>query len=298
MESTNNFSLKVYEGTDLFNPLTTENENTVAIDEQMFKNQNAGIQTATELVSGTVHAITRSVPDASVFRFTAVSRFTAGDTFTVDDIQVSALTTSGEQIPDGAFIIGSEVIGVLKGTLLTLYISMTKANTAKDADKLGGQLPGYYGSAAAVSQAQETAAAAGTLSAQNEQAINEINGNLAQLENAFNSTKWVNVYDSAVNATPLTRGARINFDRDISSYSEIKFVYKYGATGFCYTKDYFLDARTNNNMLLDAPFSGANIYSAITTSDLLSAKTYATISAVGSASHVWLTGVYVRANTI
>lgn len=163
MQRTDNFNLIVVEGSDTVNLLTQMNPNTEVIDEQMFKNQNAGVQTATELLSGTVHAITRSIPDASMIRFTAVSRFTAGDTFTVDGVQVSALLPSGEQLPDGAYIIGSEVLCVLKGTLLTVFASGGAVVLAKNAEKLGGELPSYYATKAEVDSAQETADSAGSL---------------------------------------------------------------------------------------------------------------------------------------
>ena len=174
MQRTDNFNLIVVEGTDTVNLLTQMNPNTEAIDGQMFKNQNAGVQTATELLSGTVHAITRSVPDASMIRFTAVSRFTAGDTFTVDGVQVSALLPSGEQLPDGAFIIGSEVLCVLKGTLLTVFASGGAVALAKNAEKLGGNLPSYYATKEEVDTAQNTANSAGNLAEVNRQNILEL----------------------------------------------------------------------------------------------------------------------------
>ena len=171
MQNTENFNLKVYDGEDLFNPLTVENVNMNAIDTQMKKNENHAVGDATELVSGTVHAITRLTPDAPMLRFTATSRFTAGDTFTVDGVQVSALTVSGEQLPDGAYIIGSEVLAYLKGTLLTVFTSQGTLATAKNALKLGGNDPEYYATASAVQTAQETATAAGNLA-------NEVNNSL------------------------------------------------------------------------------------------------------------------------
>lgn len=173
MQNTENFSLKVYDGEDLFNPLTVENVNMNAIDTQMKKNENHAVGDATELVSGTVHAITRLTPDAPMLRFTATSRFTAGDTFTVDGVQVSALTVSGEQLPDGAYIIGSEVLAYLKGTLLTVFTSQGTLATAKNALKLGGNDPEYYATASAVQTAQETATAAGNLA-------NEVNNSLVK----------------------------------------------------------------------------------------------------------------------
>lgn len=174
MQNTENFNLKVYDGEDLFNPLTVENVNMNAIDTQMKKNENHAVGDATELVSGTVHAITRLTPDAPMLRFTATSRFTAGDTFTVDGVQVSALTVSGEQLPDGAYIIGSEVLAYLKGTLLTVFTSQGSLATAKNALKLGGNDPEYYATASAVQTAQETATAAGNLA-------NEVNNSLKSL---------------------------------------------------------------------------------------------------------------------
>ena len=171
MQNTENFNLKVYEGEDLFNPLTVENVNMNSIDTQMKKNENHAVGDATELVSGTVHAITRLTPDAPMLRFTATSRFTSGDTFTVDGVQVSALTVSGEQLPDGAYIIGSEVLAYLKGTLLTVFTSQGTLATAKNALKLGGNDPEYYATASAVQTAQETATAAGNLA-------NEVNNSL------------------------------------------------------------------------------------------------------------------------
>ena len=114
MRESEHFNLNLVEGTDIVNPLVTDVPNYESIDEQMFKNQNAGVQNATELKSGTVHAITRLVPDAQMITFTATSNFTAGDTFTVDGIQVSALTVSGEQLPTGAYVINSQVLCVLK----------------------------------------------------------------------------------------------------------------------------------------------------------------------------------------
>ena len=173
MQNTENFNLKVYEGEDLFNPLTVENVNVQTIDTQMKKNENHAVGDATELVSGTVHAITRLTPDAPMLRFTATSRFTSGDTFTVDGVQVSALTVSGEQLPDGAYIIGSEVLAYLKGTLLTVFTSQGTLATAKNALKLGGNNPEYYATASAVQTAQETATAAGNLA-------NEVNNSLQE----------------------------------------------------------------------------------------------------------------------
>ena len=174
MQNAENVELKIYEGEDLFNPLVVENANAQAIDTQMKKNENHTVGDASELVSGTVHALTRLTPDTPMLRFTATSKFTAGDTFTVDGVQVSALTVSGETLPDGAYVIGSEVLAYLKGTLLTFFTSQGTLATAQNALKLGGNAPEYYATATAVETAQNTATAAGNLA-------NEVNSNLKSI---------------------------------------------------------------------------------------------------------------------
>ena len=190
MQNTDNFDLKIYEGKDLFNPLVVENANVQAIDTQMKKNENHTVGDATELVSGTVHALTRLTPDTPMLRFTATSRFTAGDTFTVDGVQVSALTVSGEQLPDGAYVIGSEVLAYLKGTLLTFFTSQGTLATAQNALKLGGNTPDYYATAVAVQQAQNTATAAGNLA-------NEVNSNLDKTNQSLKSIGFSRVATSS-----------------------------------------------------------------------------------------------------
>lgn len=146
MQTTTNYELKVYEGSDLFNPLTVENVNTETIDEVVKAISNKSVGTATELKTGTVHALTRvgENVDRNIFTFQATSAFTAGDTFTLDGAQVSALTVSGEQLSTGCYIIGSTVLVAKRDTLLTFFVAET---TAKDAEKLGGELPRYYATA-------------------------------------------------------------------------------------------------------------------------------------------------------
>ena len=160
MTQTTNFNLNIVEGTDNVNLLTQMNPNTEAIDVQMKTNEDHGIQEATELFTSTVHAITRLKPDAKVFRFTAVSNYTAGETFTVDGVQVTALLTSGEALTTGSFIIGSEVICALRDTLLTVFVNAGTASIAKNAEKLGGELPSYYGTAEDVATAVDNAGTA------------------------------------------------------------------------------------------------------------------------------------------
>lgn len=98
MRSSTHFGLNLVEGSDIVNPLVQDVPNYEAIDEQMYKNKNGGIGTATELVSGTVHAITRQIATAAMFRFTATSKYNYGDTFTVDGVSVSATAPDGEAL--------------------------------------------------------------------------------------------------------------------------------------------------------------------------------------------------------
>lgn len=149
MQTTTNYGLKTYEGTDLFNPLVVENPNAETIDTVVKAISDKAVGNATELKTGTVHALSRLNEDADrdVFTFRATSAFTAGDTFTLDGEQVSALTVAGEQLSTNCFIIGSTVLVAKRDTLLTFFVAET---TAKDAEKLGGELPSYYATASAL----------------------------------------------------------------------------------------------------------------------------------------------------
>lgn len=164
MTRTSNYDLIVVEGSDKVNLLTQMNPNTEKIDEVMKTNEKSGVQIATELLSGTVHAITRTVKSASMFKFTAVSNYTSGDTFTVDGVQVTALLTSGEALGTGAYIIGSEVLCSLKDTLLTVYTQGGTVKIAEDAEKLGGNLPEYYAKQSELDIVKNTADSASSLS--------------------------------------------------------------------------------------------------------------------------------------
>lgn len=178
MQNTDNFGLHIYEGSDIFNPLTVENENMETIDEQMFLNSIATVSQAVEIKSGTVHALTRENPDAAMFRFVATSKFDVGDTFTVDGIQVTGLTTDGKTLADGAYVINANVLCCLTGTVLTLFVAAGEIATAENAFKLGGQLPEYYGTASDVQTAITTAQAAGVLATSASETATEIKDTL------------------------------------------------------------------------------------------------------------------------
>ena len=120
--NTTHFELYKGQTGDTFNPLVQLNGNADKIDAAMWANKLQGVQRATELKSGTVHALTRTVPDAVMFAFTATSDYTAGDTFTVDGEQVTGVLPNGQALPTGAYLINSEVLCAKQGTKLTFFI--------------------------------------------------------------------------------------------------------------------------------------------------------------------------------
>lgn len=144
MQTTTNYGLKIYEGSDLFNPLTVENVNTSDLDTIVKGISNAAVGTATELLTGTVHALTRADTARNVFHFTATANFEAGETFEVDGVQVTAKTPDGQNLSTGAYVINSSVLCILDGTLLTVIVNPAKA---LDADKLDGHDSTYFATA-------------------------------------------------------------------------------------------------------------------------------------------------------
>lgn len=176
MNSSTYYGLNLAEGSDIVNPLIIDVPNYEKIDEVMHDNATASVGLATELLTGTVHALVRSNDETAVFRFIATANFTAGDTFTVDGVQVTALLPTGEPLGTGAYVINANVLCILTGTLLTMYVPSGAVAVAEDSNKLGGELPSYYGTASDVNQANLVAQAAGTLA-------NQVNSNLTDLSN-------------------------------------------------------------------------------------------------------------------
>lgn len=132
MTNTTYYKLNIVEGTDIVNPLIVDNPNYEKIDEVMHDNAVAGVTIATEIANATVHAITRENSDCAVIRFIATSEWKAGDTVTVDGVQVTALLPSGETLPDGAYVINANVLCILTGTNLTVYAERKKTDNANE----------------------------------------------------------------------------------------------------------------------------------------------------------------------
>lgn len=123
MQNTSNYNLNIVEGTDIVNIPVQLNPNFQTIDSEMFKNKQGSTGKATEVVTGTVHAIVRANTDADVFRFTATGNWASGDTMTVDGGSVTVHLTDGTAPGAGAYVIGAEVVAVINGTLVTLISS-------------------------------------------------------------------------------------------------------------------------------------------------------------------------------
>lgn len=132
MRTSTYYDLKLVEGTDIVNPLTTEVPNLTKIDEVMHNNAIAGVTLATELTNGTIHSILRENTECAIFRFIATSEWKAGDSVTVDGVPVTALLPNGETLSDGAYVINANVLCVLTGTNLTVFVDRKKIDNASE----------------------------------------------------------------------------------------------------------------------------------------------------------------------
>ena len=131
MQYTPHYNLNLPEGTDIVNPLVQDNPNYSAIDTAMYANKLRVIGTATELASGTVHALTRSDTDINAFKFVATADFNTGDTFTVDGVSVTARRADGATLKNKAYVINSTVFCILDGTILN-FIGLDGVVDASD----------------------------------------------------------------------------------------------------------------------------------------------------------------------
>lgn len=134
MQNTTNYNFNIPEGTDLWNYLTQTNPNFTALDSILKSVSDATVTTATEVTSGTAHAITRTLPDANVIRFTATGVWALGDTMTIDGTPVTVVKPNGTSLQTGDYIIGSEVLGVLRATQFTVYLGAPSSLDAADID--------------------------------------------------------------------------------------------------------------------------------------------------------------------
>lgn len=139
------------EGTDLVNPLVDTNPNWDALDADLHEFNERSIANCTEVVALGVHTISRLDTTAKFLKWIATANYTAGETFTVDGLPVAATTPAGATLATGAYVTGSVVLACLNvdNTAMTIFVSGT--TVAFDAERLGGELPSYYGTASDVS---------------------------------------------------------------------------------------------------------------------------------------------------
>lgn len=128
MQTTTNYGFNIVEGTDIVNPLTQLNPNFTALDTDLKAVSNNTVDNATCIKTGTVHAVTRTNPDAKVFRFTATGNWNTGDTMTVDGTLVSVYVPDGTAPSNGCFVINTEVLASIQGTRVTLYVNSGNAS--------------------------------------------------------------------------------------------------------------------------------------------------------------------------
>ena len=207
MRKTTNYELNIAEGSDRYNHLTIDNPNYEKIDTTMKENEDCAVQTATELKSGTVHAITRNKPNASMFRFVATSDFTSGETFTVDGQQVTALLPNGATLGTGAYHINANVLCCLVGTNMTVYTIGIPENI--DATTLEGHSADYFATNDELNNVRQTAISAGIVA------------NANKIELLWTNPNPVSNFDSQTINVKLTPGKVYFITYGINRESEV-----------------------------------------------------------------------------
>lgn len=143
--NTEHYNLIIGQGSDYVNLLTQVFPNFETIDSAMFSNQENSIGTATEIKTGTIHAITKE-GSQKAFLFYAVADFNSGDSFTVNGTPVSSISPSGSPLVQGAFTAGSNVLCVYDNGKLTVF---TNAVSQDEVDLSGYmKTSDYVGSSA------------------------------------------------------------------------------------------------------------------------------------------------------
>ena len=141
-------------GTDLVNPLVDTNPNWDKLDASLHELNTRSIANATEVVALGVHAISRLNTYTKFIRWIATANFNAGDTFTVDGNVVAASTPAGATLETNAYVTGAVVLACLNADDSAMTIFVAGTTVASDSLKLGGELPSYYATAAALGSAE------------------------------------------------------------------------------------------------------------------------------------------------
>lgn len=151
MTQTTYYEFNKPEGTDLVNPLVDTNPNWDALDADLHEFNERSISNCTEVVSLGVHTISRLDTTAKFLKWIATANFTAGETFTVDGLPVAATTPAGATLATNAYVTGSIVLACLNADNSAMTIFVSGTTVASDAERLGGELPSYYGTSSDVS---------------------------------------------------------------------------------------------------------------------------------------------------
>lgn len=157
------YDLIKVEGTDLVNPLTQLNPNMDVIDAAMHGLSVNAIGTAVEVITGTVHALTRvNQTDAKFIQFIASGDYDSGDTFTLDGVAINATYPDGTSLETDAYATGATVLIGLNAddSTATFYLSKAGSGIATDSERLGGELPTFYSSKSYADGIKSTADAA------------------------------------------------------------------------------------------------------------------------------------------
>lgn len=121
MATTEKYGLFIGEANDPFSPLIQFNANMRLIDSNMWENNQRGVRVVSEIKTGRVHELTTVSGAGNMMRFVATSNWESGDTCTVDGTAVTTLLPSGQPLPNGAWVINSNVLCCLVGTVLTVF---------------------------------------------------------------------------------------------------------------------------------------------------------------------------------
>ena len=136
-------------GTDLVNPLIDTIPNWDIADNALHGLSVNSIGTAIEVITGTVHALTRvNQEDAKFIQFIASGDYDSGDTFTLDGVAINATYPDGTSLETDAYATGATVLIGLNAddSTATFYLSKSGSGIATDSERLGGELPVYYSS--------------------------------------------------------------------------------------------------------------------------------------------------------
>lgn len=196
MTQTTYYEFNKPEGTDLVNPLVDTNPNWDSLDADLHEFNERSISNASEIVALGVHTISRLDTTAKFLKWIATANFTSGETFTVDGLPVAATTPSGAALATNAYVTGSVVLACLNAdnTAMTIFVSGT--TVATDSERLGGELPSYYGTASDVSDNAT---------------------DITNLQNQVGNTSIVGIGDGTCT------GAIASMDAELSALSSIKY---------------------------------------------------------------------------